>query len=58
MEPEVHGSHGVERIWSELAVPVEQETQSLGVTDALVVEYMPCPQAVQVTMLLAATVAE
>jgi hypothetical protein len=31
-----------------LAVPEEHEMQSLGVTDALVVEYMPGPQDVQV----------
>ena len=48
MEPAVHWSHGVARIWSELAVPVEHVMQSLGVTDALVLECMPGPQAVQV----------
>ena len=58
MEPAVHWSHGVARIRSELAVPVEHVMQSLGVTDALVVEYMPDPQAVQVELLVAATVAE
>ena len=58
MEPAMQGSHGVVRIWSELAVPEEHEMQSLGVTDALVVEYLPDPQAVQVELLVAATVAE
>ena len=47
MEPAMQGSHGVARIWSELAVPVEHVMQSLGVTDALVVEYIPDPHAVQ-----------
>ena len=48
MEPAVHRSHGVARIWSELAVPVEHVMQLLGVSDALVLECMPGPQAVQV----------
>jgi hypothetical protein len=56
--PAVHGSHGVPRFWFELAVPVEHEIQLLGVSDALVGEYLPDPQAVQVEMLEAATVAE
>jgi hypothetical protein len=42
----------------ELAVPAEHEMQLLGVSDALVIEYMPDPQAMQDAMLAAATVAE
>ena len=40
-------SQGVPLIGSELAVPTAHEMQSLGVTDALVVEYIPDPHAVQ-----------
>ena len=46
----MHESHGVARIWSELAVPVEHEMQLLGVSEALAVEYLPGPQDVQVAV--------
>jgi hypothetical protein len=52
IEPAAQSSHGVARIGSELAVPVEHLMQSLEVTDAMEVEYMyiPGPQAVHVAV--------